>query len=203
MNPNRQFNPSLVNRNRSFQPSTTTITITTNNDNTIIIITTVHIRRLELLGAAVAAVASTAVYAVTVREYRRLAASTHNAAVTEEPYGTQLDWQRPPFWEQFQCVLLYWMTRWTRQIHRQPYALVVEPHKYIPRLLRTRAAKASEVPTKSNKPKAPLVIGTIRKYSSLLVTCVTDCKNTKICWDNLTLSLFFASNAFGSVERNQ
>lgn len=118
----------------------------------------VDIKRWEILGAAAAALASSVVYLWTVHQYRRIASSNSNPAVDK-----YIDNEKPPFVEKLQCVLLYLTTKWTRNIHKKPYELVTEPHKYIPGLLRTRAARAGEVPSKTSKSKSPLVIGTIRK----------------------------------------
>lgn len=116
----------------------------------------VNIKILELAGALSAAVVS-AVYVWTRQKYRQI------RKMTPSPHlDKYMDSENPPFGEKLQSVLLQITTKVTRTIHRQPYSIVAEDHRYIPGLKRTRAAKKGESATKSDKSRSPLVIGTIR-----------------------------------------
>ena len=111
---------------------------------------------VDALRGAVAAISTAMLYLMAKNDYARIAGSTPipiDAYVGEVP---------PAFSDQLQCVLIHWYTRLTRKIHSDPFAIVAEEDPHIPGLHRTRAAKPKELPTKTDKPQAPLVIGTIR-----------------------------------------
>lgn len=114
---------------------------------------------LELISVAAAAVVAS-VYIWAKQHYRQIASAASNANPAINSY---IENDNPPFLEKLQCVILNLSTKWTRNIHEKPFALVAQDHKYIPGLKRTRAARNNEEPTRSSKPKPPLVIGTIRK----------------------------------------
>ena len=110
---------------------------------------------------AAAAVSTCILYLLAKRDYARIASHT---PIPIDAYVGEI---HPAFADQLQCVLIHWYTRMTRKIHSEtePFRIVAEDDKYIPGLQRTRAAKATEKATQTSKSQAPLVIGTIRKYS--------------------------------------
>ena len=110
----------------------------------------------EIVGVIIASFIGS-LYVWTDKDYKRIAASSPVVAIDDYVKAA------PGFTEKLQCVLLHWHTRFTYKIHKDPFPLVAEDDANLPHLKRTRAAKKGETPTKSAKPKAPLVIGTIRK----------------------------------------
>mmetsp|Transcript_14584 Transcript_14584/g.29570 ORF Transcript_14584/g.29570 Transcript_14584/m.29570 type:complete len:551 (+) Transcript_14584:197-1849(+) len=135
-----------------------------------------NLRILELL-AAVGTAFLSAAYVWTRQHYDQIANETAKSnpalprylASHDDDGNNNNNNNQPSFLEKLQCVLLHVTTKWTRHLHKTPYALVAEPHKYIPGLKPTRAARKNEVSNivnkdKSNKasPPPPLVIGTIR-----------------------------------------
>eukprot|EP00977_Amphora_coffeiformis_P017848 scaffold5980_cov192-Amphora_coffeaeformis.AAC.9 len=136
-----------------------------------------NLRILELL-AAVGTAFLSAAYVWTRQHYDQIANETaksnpalprYLASHDDDDGNNNNNNNQPSFLEKLQCVLLHVTTKWTRHLHKTPYALVAEPHKYIPGLKPTRAARKNEVSNivnkdKSNKasPPPPLVIGTIR-----------------------------------------
>jgi len=118
---------------------------------------------IDATKGAIVAISSILVVLLTKKDYARIAKSTPIAvdAYVGEP--------NPAFMDQFQCVLVHWYTRLSRTIHKDPFPIVAYKDPFIEGLHRTRAAKKDEDPTKSKKPKAPLVIGTIRKSRVLRV----------------------------------
>ena len=72
--------------------------------------------------------------------------------------------ETPGFLDRAQCVLANRGTRATITVHTDPFPIKAEEDENFPGLLRTRNAKKNETATKSQKPKPPLIIGTIRKF---------------------------------------
>jgi len=129
----------------------------------VILFFMMNIRIVEILAAIGTAVLS-ATYVWTQQHYKQIANEAANSNPALPRYlGKNVD--EPSFLEKLQCVLLHVTTKWTRRFHKEPYALVAEPHRYITGLKRTRAARKNEV-SNVNKgtPSSPIVIGTIRTY---------------------------------------
>jgi len=140
----------------------------------------------DAIKGAVVAISSILVVIITKRDYARIAAATPIAvdAYVGEP--------KPALMDQLHCVLIHWYTRLTRTMHSEadPYQIVSYKDPYVDGLYRTRAAKPNEEPTKSRKPKSPLVIGTIRKCSVCLPP-LTSNRRTKVLYQCKTLIHFF------------
>lgn len=112
---------------------------------------------IDFTKGAIAAFSSILVVILARKDYARIAAST---PIAVDAYVGEAS---PAFMDQLQCVLVHWYTRLSRTIHKDPFAIVAYKDPFIDGMFRTRAARKEEEPTKSQKPKPPLVIGTIRK----------------------------------------
>ena len=106
----------------------------------------VNMKILELISVVAAAVVSS-VYVWAKQHYRQIASAASNANPAIDSY---IGKDSPPFLEKLQCVMLNLSTKWTRNIHDKPFALVAQDHKYISGLKRTRAARNNEEPTSSS-----------------------------------------------------
>jgi len=89
----------------------------------------------------------------------------------------------PGFLDRVQCVLVNRGTRATRTIHSKPFPIVAEEDEDFSGLLRTRNAKKNETATKSDKPKPPLVVGTIRKFLACynMIHLLTHALTSSLC----------------------
>ena len=114
------------------------------------------LRILDLLAVIAATLTGTA-YVWTQNAYRKIATNT---PIAIDRYVGETE---PAFTDKLQCVLVHYTAKWAKTIHKQPFPIVADQHRFIHGLKRTRAARQSEPPTQSDKPKPPLVIGTIRK----------------------------------------
>ena len=124
------------------------------------------LRILDLLAVIAATLTGTA-YVWTQNAYRKIATNT---PIAIDRYVGETE---PAFTDKLQCVLVHYTAKWAKTIHQQPFPIVADQHRFIHGLKRTRAAQQSEPPTQSDKPKPPLVIGTIRKYL-LTALCTAD-----------------------------
>lgn len=71
----------------------------------------------------------------------------------------------PTLMETIQAVLTYTYAKKGHAVtNKSPYSIVAEPSRNIDGLKSTRRAKEGEMPTTSDKPKPPLIIGSMRKY---------------------------------------
>lgn len=126
------------------------------------------------LKGAFAAASTCILFLMTKNDYERLAKAT---PINIDSYVGELP---PAFTDRLQCVLMHWFFRWTHQIHSQPFPIMAKDHPHLKGLKRTHAIKtpkddASEPPktlqatNKKIDKKAPLVVGTIRKLSTVCV----------------------------------